>query len=239
MEYRNETTGEVHILFLSKELLAELESARLKYECLHTEKELRSKQAGSSQIQVRYQCTNCGSAVGSALKRLPEHDVLQPFDETIANIFEKQKLDALNSVKKKHYLLEKGRSAEFQKEYDAYLKTEKWRALRTKILRRANGVCEGCGKLAATQVHHLTYKHIFEEFLFELVAVCDPCHKRLHAETSGDDEHHPFESPCASCRWQGEEKGRPWCTMLDVSANQALAEDGDCGPQRKLQELLK
>lgn len=43
-------------------------------------------------------------------------------------------------------------------------------------------LCEGCGKARATQVHHKTYRNLGDEFLFELVALCDACHKRLRAK---------------------------------------------------------
>ncbi len=64
--------------------------------------------------------------------------------------------------------------------YDAYLRTPAWRAKSRIVIRRANGVCEGCGQRPPTQVHHITYRHVGDEFLFELRAVCDQCHQRLH-----------------------------------------------------------
>lgn len=55
-----------------------------------------------------------------------------------------------------------------------------------RVLERANHVCEGCGVNAATEVHHKTYKNVGNEFLFELVAICRPCHQRYHADDEGD-----------------------------------------------------
>jgi len=68
--------------------------------------------------------------------------------------------------------------------YDGYLTTDAWRRRREKVLERAGGVCEGCGERRAVQVHHRTYAHVGDEFLFELVALCTPCHKRLHGKTA-------------------------------------------------------
>jgi 5-methylcytosine-specific restriction endonuclease McrA len=34
----------------------------------------------------------------------------------------------------------------------------------------------------ATQVHHTTYKHVGNEFLWELRAICDECHDRFHED---------------------------------------------------------
>lgn len=67
-----------------------------------------------------------------------------------------------------------------KEEYKAYRLTQAWKEKRDAVLRRAGGMCEGCGKKRATEVHHLTYEHIFKEFLWELQAVCRECHERWH-----------------------------------------------------------
>lgn len=76
----------------------------------------------------------------------------------------------------------KARDAEWWAKYDAYLETPEWLALRDLVLDRSDGVCEGCGLQRAVQVHHVTYEHVFHEFLWELRAVCLDCHKRIHDE---------------------------------------------------------
>lgn len=65
-------------------------------------------------------------------------------------------------------------------EYLAYLESEEWAELREKILERDNYVCQGCLEEEATQVHHKTYAHVFEEFAFELISLCERCHARYH-----------------------------------------------------------
>jgi 5-methylcytosine-specific restriction endonuclease McrA len=64
--------------------------------------------------------------------------------------------------------------------YKQYLQSEAWRRRRELVLRRALGICEGCGQASATEVHHLTYDHVGNEFLWELVAICRDCHERYH-----------------------------------------------------------
>lgn len=64
-------------------------------------------------------------------------------------------------------------------QYQVYLQSPQWAAKRRLVLNRAHNTCEGCGMQPATQVHHLTYDHVFQEFLFELVAVCDGCHTKI------------------------------------------------------------
>jgi len=68
-------------------------------------------------------------------------------------------------------------------EYSEYLASDIWQRKRSLILRRANYVCEGCLSRPATVVHHLTYNHKFNEFAFELVAICEPCHNRIHGKS--------------------------------------------------------
>ena len=63
--------------------------------------------------------------------------------------------------------------------YDEYLESDEWKGRRARVLRRAGHTCEACGVATATQVHHLTYEHLFREPLFDLRAVCVPCHEYL------------------------------------------------------------
>lgn len=65
-------------------------------------------------------------------------------------------------------------------EYSDYLATPKWQALRAAVMKRCSARCEGCGNADAHDVHHLSYQHMGEEFLFELVGLCRPCHERWH-----------------------------------------------------------
>ena len=71
--------------------------------------------------------------------------------------------------------------AEWRARYDEYMQTPEWARKRDLVLRRAHGICEGCGWRRAVQAHHTTYAHVFDEFLWELRAVCRACHDRYHA----------------------------------------------------------
>ena len=67
-----------------------------------------------------------------------------------------------------------------QRQYDEYRQTQAWMSKRHPVIVRAHYCCEGCGqKLEDFEVHHLTYEHLFEEFLWELVALCPACHDRV------------------------------------------------------------
>lgn len=82
-------------------------------------------------------------------------------------------------------------SQEWWRSYNSYLRTPEWFEKRDAVMRRAGGVCEGCGKQPAIQVHHLSYEHVklvpgrglvCTELLWELRAVCKACHERIHHE---------------------------------------------------------
>jgi hypothetical protein len=75
--------------------------------------------------------------------------------------------------------------------YDHYLQSSSWAEKRRLVLRRANGLCEGCGSSRAVQVHHRNYPQgvspgslewIAREKLFDLIALCSRCHTDLHPE---------------------------------------------------------
>ncbi len=71
---------------------------------------------------------------------------------------------------------------EWRAKYNAHLRSDKWRGIRTRVLKRSGGFCEGCGIHPAAHVHHLDYKHMGDEFLWELRAVCVACHGRAHPD---------------------------------------------------------
>lgn len=64
-------------------------------------------------------------------------------------------------------------------EYKNYLKSKKWKVRRKQVLERDNYTCQECGN-KAWQVHHLTYKRIFNERLNDLISLCEDCHKEIH-----------------------------------------------------------
>jgi 5-methylcytosine-specific restriction endonuclease McrA len=68
--------------------------------------------------------------------------------------------------------------------YVDYLKSDKWLAKRRAVLERDGGICQACLIRAATQIHHKTYKRVGDEALFDLVAVCAPCHEKIHGKAA-------------------------------------------------------
>jgi len=72
---------------------------------------------------------------------------------------------------------------ELSKEYIEYINSEKWREKRQIIAQRDNYTCRYCGKKTKNfDVHHLTYAHLFDEPLDDLVLVCRNCHLILEKD---------------------------------------------------------
>lgn len=72
-------------------------------------------------------------------------------------------------------------TGEIAVDYAAYLMTNHWRTLRSKIYDLRKHTCERCKKkISLYHVHHKSYKHIGNERLGELMLVCYECHEILH-----------------------------------------------------------
>lgn len=70
-----------------------------------------------------------------------------------------------------------------KEKYYKYLKSTAWKTKRTEIFLERNGICERCNKSLLTtqfQVHHKTYKNVFNEQNKDLELLCKPCHEKEH-----------------------------------------------------------
>jgi 5-methylcytosine-specific restriction endonuclease McrA len=64
-------------------------------------------------------------------------------------------------------------------EYSKYLKSKEWLSIRLDIL-TIRPKCERCGSKKSLEVHHLTYKRIFNEEPEDLEVLCKGCHYKEH-----------------------------------------------------------
>lgn len=64
--------------------------------------------------------------------------------------------------------------------YHEYLNSPEWEERRQKVLLRDAYTCRICGSEEDLRVHHLTYDRKYNEPLYDLVTVCDRCHKLIH-----------------------------------------------------------
>lgn len=147
------------------------------FECGHAHAEMRKRKTLAGGWQLVNQCMGCGQRLGNAL---PQAGVVMA---DVAG-FDEQRLATWLERRKEHA---RETAHAFSREawlasYGPYLASAAWRSKRAKVMERARGACEGCAEGPPTQVHHLSYAHVGNEFLFELAALCDACHGRIHAE---------------------------------------------------------
>lgn len=79
---------------------------------------------------------------------------------------------------------------EGQQWYQEYLRSPRWRLIRT-IRRARDGRCRTCRNGLPLEVHHASYKRLgkWKPFglgliweLLDVITVCETCHERLHRE---------------------------------------------------------
>ena len=200
-------------------------------ECVHEKTEIRSRVVQGGGVQIKKQCLSCGQPLGNPLRKA-DFPHTAPFDEELLQKREadERRLEWRTAVKYKRKL--ELRELGFQLNYDSYIRSPKWQKKRLLILKRCGGLCEGCMENNAKEVHHLTYKHFGDELLFELVALCQTCHGRIHDGYIDP----PDERLCRACRYQGDGKN---CGVFGVSEQVALMDARYCGPNHSGFEPLK
>ena len=154
-------------------------------ECLHERKQLCRRLLANETWANYYQCQECGRAVGSAVSKSEAeriHPGLLPvFDDERRKTQEQQRVQAWRDQQAQRHQEQEMSQALWWDVYRAYLDSAAWQAKRQAVLRRDEWICQGCLERPACDVHHLTYKHLEYEFLFELVSVCRACHDRWHS----------------------------------------------------------
>lgn len=151
------------------------------FDCLHENSELRRRVIKGGAIQYVHQCLRCGESRNQPVSKAKVREACSgqeppAFDDDLRVEWERRRSEAADVIKEKF-----SRDAFFA-DYDPYLNSAAWAKRRNLVMKRAGGICEGCGERPPQEVHHLTYEHVGNEFLFELVAICSACHDRLHEE---------------------------------------------------------
>lgn len=240
-----EDVGETVSLAMTPELLRDLDAWRDRKCQSHPDTTWRRLITSNGSTQIRRQCVTCGYLLGGPRKRQEGDDALPLAIQGAYERYEAAREIELNSIRQLHARKQFERDNSWFHDYNDYLKSDAWKTKRRLVFARSGGKCEGCGTASATQVHHLTYAHAKQEFLFELVAICDACHSRLHDDreapddAEGDVSEGWGEHPCNGCRFTHEAQGQPWCFVSDEPVKLALAIGGNCGPDRSLFEHLK
>lgn len=125
---------------------------------------------------VREQC-GCGFISSNSLKKSNfELDRLERWDEILFEKYLERQSDNCRRKREESKLSLNDTEYSFWNQYSLYLQSDAWKHRRRLVLERDNNTCQACLSATAEEVHYLTYKHVFNEPLFDLVAVCKPCH---------------------------------------------------------------
>lgn len=151
------------------------------YDCDDSNLEIRERYNQGGNSEYRRQCLKCGQSRGNAV---PKNSIVGSPPLWDIKLERNHEAQQLKTRELKRAARESARKERFEEKRDwynqEYLKSEKWRGKANLVMERARGLCEGCRIKPADEVHHTTYEHIGDEFLFELVALCSSCHRRFH-----------------------------------------------------------
>ncbi len=147
--------------------------------CPHATTEIRCRTYSNGTKHFQRQCCECGETIGNAISKYaltPEQTIAAskiPWDDIIrTRIAADERADYL--------ALSAAEWGVKRAAYHEYLKSDAWWAKRSLVMARENNICQGCRLVRAEEVHHLTYARIFDELLIDLVAFCEPCHRKIH-----------------------------------------------------------
>jgi hypothetical protein len=148
-------------------------------DCSHSEREIRDFKTSNGGLQRKQQCLTCGKPASNSITR-DKKQVVPDWDYDLANSLEVAKRERRYDIET--LLIDRTANLELSGYafYEDYLKSDEWKARRASIFKRDGKKCQSCLSEEATEVHHLTYERIFSEPLFDLVAICRPCHEKLH-----------------------------------------------------------
>ena len=76
--------------------------------------------------------------------------------------------------------LKKSKNKRKYVDYDAYMVSSEWKAVRQKAFAYHGKYCADCKTTKRLTVHHKTYKRLGNERMTDLMVLCWGCHKRLH-----------------------------------------------------------
>ena len=161
--------------------------------CTHERSVLTKRTVKNGSFQYVQQCQRCGDARTNPISR--EKALIQsggveppPFSEVLSTTYDAEREAGAEAIIGDYKSKEEFQRAEFREWYDRYLTSEEWALVRQKVLKRANFICEGCLDQPAILAHHTSYEHVGHEFMFELLALCQSCHDRVHEEKPQEGE---------------------------------------------------
>jgi hypothetical protein len=156
--------------------------------CDHAQTALRHRKTSAGATTYGRQCLRCGACVEKVAAAKVGAAPTPPWDQDLAPSWQERCQDYWRRRTEWFDREREAEKEEFWRRYHEHLNSPAWAAIRRKVLRRANRVCEGCREAPPSHVHHLTYVRLGDEMLFDLVAVCEECHEKIHGRPIGGGE---------------------------------------------------
>jgi hypothetical protein len=144
--------------------------------------EIRRRRLADGRETYWFQCDVCGHAPKAVRQSATEVFAqkriqgIPDFDDELREQFSTAVYFEVENIRAKRGQKQMQEQDRWWEKYNRYLETPAWRMKRTKVFERDDYLCQACRHARATQVHHLTYDHAFNEPLFDLISVCDTCH---------------------------------------------------------------
>jgi len=155
------------------------------YRCGGNFAALRRRMVGGYET-LHMQCTHCGRSISGSLTKRECFDFasLNQWDDALPESW-RRKIQADFETEHQARVRELTHHQETRQSrrarYAEWLRTSpEWRAVRSRVMRRANFVCECCLETEARDVHHETYELGVLPPAWLLRAVCRTCHQSLH-----------------------------------------------------------
>ena len=156
-------------------------------DCRHSKRWVRHKNPRQAshhgEFKYQAQCEVCGATGAFQAEPPTTNYFIEPDEAKAFKAFkEDQRLQDLKKDQSKRRALIKQMQGEWKDNYNKYLQSEEWKAMREKILERDNYLCQGCMDEKATEIHHFTYENAGDELMWELVSTCARCHAKAHGK---------------------------------------------------------
>lgn len=156
------------------------------YNCKHDNTEIRKKVYSNGNVHYVLQCLLCGARSGQSIRKDTINYDPPEWDSSVEEEQARRQAewDKSNGNRENYLLrLNEWRERNWWNIYNSYLGSPSWRWIRARVMERDEYLCQGCGINQASEVHHISYKNVGAELLFELVSVCSECHKRAHNDS--------------------------------------------------------
>ena len=151
-------------------------------ECQCSDTRVVKRVIASGSTRFERQCQRCGNSRAVAKASLTWRDKQEAgeYEKSLIENWQKKVSDFYERRRQECAAFQQQQNAAWWARYSEYLESDKWKLKSRKVIER-DKTCQACLTREARQAHHLTYDHVFDEPLFDLVGVCVQCHDKITA----------------------------------------------------------